>query len=385
MLTDENDVAEVTESTSAEGEVIHVPETDISPPDLPRLPPKRTRKKKDSPAVVPKEPPVAEAPAPAQTEQTEPAAPVQPEMTQNDTAPILTVDVRGDVVTNEDRADIAWHEIHNAYRTRRILTGILGGVEQQDNGKSLAVVEYKGYRVAIPVKEMLVGIPNDLRGQQYTNLMLQLNKRLSNMMGCEIDFVVMGIDSKARTIVASRAEAMLRKRQLFYFEPDDQGKFRVYEGRVIQARVISVAEKAVRIEAFGVEYSIMAMDLSWDWVGDARDRYSVGDQVLVRIQKVNRTSPKELTIRADIRSVSDSGKNNLEFCRVQGKYAGKVTDVHKGVVYVRLTNGVNAVAHSCYDRRTPGKKDDVSFAVTAIDEERGIALGIITRIIRQNL
>lgn len=52
---------------------------------------------------------------------------------------------------------------------------------------------------------------------------------------------------------------------------------------------------------------------------------------------------------------------------------------------VRLSNGVNAVAHSCYDRRTPGKKDDVSFVVTKLDEERSIAVGIITRIIRQNL
>ena len=48
-------------------------------------------------------------------------------------------------------------------------------------------------------------------------------------------------------------------------------------------------------------------------------------------------------------------------------------------------NGVNAIAHTCYDRRMPGKKDTVSFAVTRLDEERGIAVGIITRIIKQNL
>ena len=30
------------------------------------------------------------------------------------------------------------------------------------------------------------------------------------------------------------------------------------------------------------------------------------------------------------------------------------------------SNGVNAVAHSCYDYRMPGKKDDVSFAVTRL-------------------
>ena len=33
----------------------------------------------------------------------------------------------------------------------------------------------------------------------------------------------------------------------------------------------------------------------------------------------------------------------------------------------------------------PGKKDDVSFAVTHIDEDRSVAVGIITRIIKQHL
>ncbi len=111
----------------------------------------------------------------------------------------------------------------------------------------------------------------------------------------------------------------------------------------------------------------------------------MGDQILVRIQEVQRESIEAIRIRADVKSVSDNRQSNLGLCRVQSKYAGKVTDIHKGVVFVRLTNGVNAIAHTCLDRRRPGKKDDVSFAVTGIDEERGVALGIITRIIRQNL
>jgi ribosomal protein S1 len=289
------------------------------------------------------------------------------------------------VETEESLADLAWHEIHNAYRTRRILTGFLGGLEQTDTGKTLAIVEYKGFRVVIPLKEMVIGIPNNLSGRAYADMILSYNKLLSNMMGCEIDFVVKGIDSKTRSIVASRKEAMLRKRRDFYFEPDDNGNCRVYPGRVIQVRVILVTEKAIRIEAFGAECTITARDLSWDWIGDARDRYSVGDQILVRITEVKDDTLEGLTIKADAKSVSGNKQNNLSLVRVQSKYAGKVTDIHKGTVYVRLTNGVNAIAHSCYDRRTPGKKDDVSFAVTAIDENRGVALGIITRIIRQNL
>ena len=301
-------------------------------------------------------------------------------------APILTIDVDGDVETEEQLAEIAWHEIRNAYRTRRILTGMLGGIEQTDNGKTVAIVEYKDYRIIIPLREMVVNFPNNVSGDDYKDLVIRHHKLVSNMLGAEIDFLVKGIDSKTRSVVASRREAMLKKRQTFYMETDNSGTYKIYDGRIVQARVIAVAEKAIRIEAFGVECSIMARDLSWDWIGDAHDRYSVGDQIVVRILSVKRDNVEELSIKADVKSVSDNNKRtNLSQCRIQSKYAGKVTDVHKGVVYVRLTNGVNAVAHSCYDRRMPGKKDDVSFAVTHIDEEKGVAVGIITRIIKQNL
>ena len=97
-------------------------------------------------------------------------------------------------------------------------------------------------------------------------------------------------------------------------------------------------------------------------------------------------SPETLSIHADVKSVEgNTSKENLKSCRVQGKYAGTVEDIHKGTVFVRLELGVNAIAHSCYDSRTVGKKDKVSFVVTHIDEERNVAVGIITRIIKQNI
>lgn len=81
----------------------------------------------------------------------------------------------------------------------------------------------------------------------------------------------------------------------------------------------------------------------------------------------------------------NTSKENMKKCKIQGKYAGTVEDIHKGTVFVRLSIGVNAIAHSCYDSRTVGKKDQVSFVVTHIDEERNVALGIITRIIKQTI
>jgi len=206
------------------------------------------------------------------------------------------------------------------------------------------------------------------------------------MLGCEIDFVVKGLDNQTRSIVASRKDAMLKKRQIFYLDTGSNGAPKIHEDRIVQARVVAVAEKVVRAEIFGVETSILARDLSFDWLGDARERFNVGETILVRILSINTESPEQILVKADVKSVEgNASKENLKLCKAQGKYAGIVEDIHKGTVFVRLSIGVNAIAHSCYDSRTVGKKDQVSFVVTHIDEERNVAVGIITRIIRQNL
>ena len=322
----------------------------------------------------------------ADSENSEDTSPIKTSARSRAAASVLTIESKAEVESQENIEEAAWHEIRNAYRTRKILTGILGGIEQTETGKTIAIVHYNDYRVVIPMKEMMINLTRSPSGPEYDDLMQRQNKILGNMLGSEIDFIVKGIESKTRSIVASRKDAMLKKREIFYMHADSAGMHRIYDGRIVQARVIAVAEKVIRIEAFGVECSILARDLSWDWLGDAHERFSIGDEVLVRILTVKRNSLEDISITANIKSVSDNtSHDNLKKCRIQGKYAGTVTDVHKGVVYIRLANGANAIAHSCYDRRRPGKKDDVSFAVTHIDEERGVAVGIITRILKQNL
>ena len=298
---------------------------------------------------------------------------------------ILTLESDAAVETQKSKEDLIWHEITNAYRTRRILTGMLGGIEKLEGGATITIVYYKNFRVVIPITEMMINLVED-ETHNYGELSLRQNKIVNTMLGCEIDFIIKGLDSKERSIVASRKDAMLKKRQIFYFDQNSSGTPKVYPDRVVQARVISVAEKVVRAEIFGVETSIPARDLSFDWLGDARERFHVGDHILVRIQEVKAEDPEHISVRADVKSVEgDTSKANLALCKVQGKYAGTVEDIHNGTVFVRLQIGVNAIAHTCYDSRTVGKKDDVSFVVTHIDSERNVALGIITRIIRQNL
>lgn len=343
--------------------------------------PKRTRKKKTE-ITETEEQHVNETVEPQTEEKADEEAAAEPVKPRSR---ILTVEAKTEVYTEQTRADIIWHEIQNAYITHRIMTGTLSGVECNDAGHHYAIADYNGFRIVIPLKEMFFDFSTNLHGDEYKEAVMRYNKLMNSMLGAEIDFVVRGIDSKARSVVASRKEAMYKKRQTFYMETDENGMFRIYEDRIVQARVTAVAEKAIRVEIFGVDCAMPVKDLSWDWLGDAGERFSIGDKILVRIKEVERESIKDIYVRADARSVTDNRTDNLSSCKIQGKYAGRVTDTHKGVVYIRLSNGVNAIAHSCLDRRMPGKKDDVSFVVTAIEEERGVALGIITRIIKQNL
>lgn len=379
---DSPSVQESDEETDSESEETAFDESDdgISLEDIPENPPEPVNAETVDELLSVNDEPAAEETVTVARMPSEKSA-ASPERT----APILTIEAGREAFTEEMQADIAWHEIHNAYRTWRILSGTFGGLEQLDNGKYVGIVEYKGYRILIPTKEMVYNYPNQLQGSEYKEAMQQIHRNLSNILGAQIDFIVKGIDSKARSVVASRKDAMRKKRQIFYIDEDLNGEHRVREGRLVQARIIGVHEKVLRLEIFGVETTILARNLSWEWIGDVHDHYSVGDHIVVRITKVEIEDIDNIRIGAAVRSDVNSARDNLKLCKIQGKYSGTVIDVHKGVCFIRLNNGVNAVAHSCRDRRYPGKKDDVSFTVTSIDEERGTAVGIITRIIKQNL
>ena len=74
--------------------------------------------------------------------------------TMNLNTPILTLDSDTVLETAQSKADLIWHDIQNAYRTRKILTGILGGIEKTEAGSLIAIIFYKDYRAIIPISEI---------------------------------------------------------------------------------------------------------------------------------------------------------------------------------------------------------------------------------------
>ena len=137
---------------------------------------------------------------------------------------------------------------------KKILSGDLGGIERLEGGWVVAVVYYKGCRILIPMEEMMI----NLEGWQREFRPTQPSDRLANnMLGAQIGLYDPGYGRKTQSVVASRKEAMLRKRQQFYLPQQDSPPM-IVPGRTVEARVIAVAQKAVRLEVFGVECSLKA-------------------------------------------------------------------------------------------------------------------------------
>lgn len=296
---------------------------------------------------------------------------------------VLTIDVDSRVESMEEQEDARWHQLLNAHRTRKILTGELGGVEKLESGWVVAVTYFNGFRIIIPMNEMMINLSGD--GRENADTLNRQTRIANNMLGCEIDFIIKDLDTKTKSVVASRKDAMMKKRQMFYFSEEDGAQPMLYPGRVVQARVIAVAAKAVRLEVFGVEVSVRARDMAWEWMVDAAEKFQIGDLVLVTVNEVNGKSAEELKVSVDAKSATANiNKDNLKKCHKQGKYVGTITDVYKGTYFIRLDIGVNAVAHSCNMASLPSKKDKIGFVVTRINDNYEVAEGIITRMIKRN-
>ena len=153
-----------------------------------------------------------------------------------------------------------WHELPTAQRTRKILWGNLSGIERLDGGWVVAVIYYKDYRILIPMEEMMINLEGD--GRENADRLNRQTRLANNMLGAELDFVIRDLDPESGSIAASRKEAMLRKRTQFYLERADDEMPMITPGRIVEARVIAVAQKAFRLEVFGVECSLKARDVS---------------------------------------------------------------------------------------------------------------------------
>ena len=342
--------------------------------------------KEDSDAKTPEESVTEEPPTEDVSDETvEPEPVVSEPVKEQKKLELGVLKIRLDEEEQEDdEFETLWNELVTYYRTRRILPVTVTGIERTQLAGNVVVTYYKDQRILVPMTEMMINLSEE-RGEGYT-LSERLERVCNTMLGAEIDVMIKGMDKKNGSVVASRQDAMMRKREKFYLTPLSDGLPQVREGRIVEGRIIGVTQLVARVELFGVETTLAASELSWDWLPNVSDKFHVGDKLNVLIKEMKGDSVDNLRIVADVKSITTNvSMENLKKCQVQNKYIGEVTNMRNGVAYIRLKVGVNAMAHTNYDRRTPGKGDIVSFVITRINPEYGNVTGIITKIIKQSI
>ena len=310
---------------------------------------------------------VAETPIPA-------AAPAAPRRQSSEDLLELNDQERG--VTREDSEDAKWGYLAGAARRQQILTGIVStDISLTENGMPVVPIDFEGLCVKIPVREMVLSewpddapIPKDVRIQ------------IGRMLGATIDFIPAGVDIKNRAAIGSRKAAMLQRQKRYY------ASGRVKPGILMACRVLAVGNNTMTVEACGVDTEIYARNVSWQWFSDITDLYATGDLVVARVMDVGYNPEREVySVSLSIKEASENpDRAALEKIVPNSNYFGVVTGVKDRVFFVRLQVGVNAKTKLYRSIDMPSRLDTVSFRVTGVDEESGIALGFITRIIKRH-
>lgn len=213
---------------------------------------------------------------------------------QNSEPEILTIDGGEGVValTERERAE---RELHlsmsdaNASITGTVLVVSPAQVFGQTRKEKITIVPatviYKGVKIIIPSNYFLENWESMTPEETL--------KAMQNRIGSEVDFVIKNVDTGTGSAVylGDRITAMKKKREKFWYGKKrgrDSHMYRINEGDVVEARVVAVSTNYVTVEAFGAETYIHLTELAYEYLSDARTRFSVGDRVNVKVMAVER-------------------------------------------------------------------------------------------------
>ena len=291
---------------------------------------------------------------------------------------IISIDGKLKVDTDEDRRKNALISLNESFKGGKILTGHVTGVEKVGkNGPSVAVLYVEDFKIIIPATECIdIPDPGDRDPQKYEQYLL--SKRLKS----EIDYVVKGIDEQKEIVVASRKEAMAKKCKEFLLETDKDGNYIVYEGAVVEARVVCTTRAGIIVEIFGVESYIPSRELSYQRIQDATQEFMVGQRVLAKILTIDRDLEAEtVTIEASIKQANPNPyAKAMKRYNVNDKYVGEVSMIDENGVFVALEGGVDVLCKYPERGARPPRGTIVTVRITTKNEEMNRLFGLITHV-----
>lgn len=257
-------------------------------------------------------------------------------------------------------------ELIRSKEEKRILTGKISGIEDEyyklkKENIPCAIVWYEDVKILIPMTHM--GIT-------------KINKSMiRGMLGAEIDFIVLEIDTISNIAIASRKDAMELRAEL------ELPKLK--NNDIVRVRILAVGIKHIVVELYGKEVIIKADNLQHTYILNCKDLYSPGEYLKVRIKNIDiQNNIFELSSKDFI---ENPYKNIRKYITEGGKYTGKVIAFPKqnsGIIIQLDNNNVTCLVRvPARFNNYPHYLDNVLIKVTEIKEDKKLIYGYLMRVI----
>ena len=226
-----------------------------------------------------------------------------------------------------------------------------------------------------------VDLGNDIEGFLHISE-ISWDKNIKNPKdhiseGEELEVEVIEIDANDRRLRVS-LKNLLKK-------PFDEFKEKFKEGDIVKGVVTSVTNFGAFIRVGGVEGLLHNEDASWDRNDKCKDLFKVGDEIDVKIIKID---SKEQKISLSLKDLKQSPvQAYAKKFNVGDIVTGKIRDIKEFGVFVELGDNVDALIRNedlgSVDVATLSIGDNIEAAIAFIDEKKNRIRLSIKRLVRQ--
>lgn len=283
------------------------------------------------------------------------------------------------VETEEQKLEEKYLDLVQSLKTGSILTDTIRGVERLSSNpqQRYAVLYHGDYKIVIPAADAILP-PQNLNGRDPT---IVRNLLLNRHLGAQIDYIVTSIDESTQIASASRIQAMQQKAKDFYFRTDRDDNYILHSGRNVEARIVSVMTSGIIAEIFGVETYIHLRELSYSRMADATENFAVGNNILVKLLKVDRSDPDHIKVSASAKQATENpAAKAIKRYTPGNNYLANVTMINRSGVFVALDDKVDCLC-SFPEHARPPRGAKVLVRISGVNEQENLIWGRILRIV----